>query len=98
MIKTYFYNHAENAMYHDVDLADKDALLSSPCNLLWIDIYDCTEEELKYVGQVFNFHPLAIEDCLQENPRAKIDRYDDYSFLFFMPSATMKKRVTTKKK
>lgn len=49
MIKTYFYNHAENAMYHDVDLADKDALLSSPCNLLWIDIYDCTEEELKYV-------------------------------------------------
>jgi len=83
LIKTYFYNHAENAMYHDVDLADKDALLSSPCNLLWIDIYDCTEEELKYVGQVFNFHPLAIEDCLQENPRAKIDRYDDYSFFVF---------------
>lgn len=83
MIKTYFYNHAENAMYHDLDLTEKDMLLSSPDNLLWIDIYDCTEKELQFIGEVFDFHPLAIEDCLQENPRAKVDHYDDYNFFVF---------------
>lgn len=83
MIKTYFYNHAENAMYHDVDITEKDTLLGSPDNLLWIDIYDCNEKELQFVGEIFDFHPLAIEDCLQENPRAKVDRYDDYNFFVF---------------
>ncbi|NLU49479.1 MAG: magnesium/cobalt transporter CorA [Syntrophomonadaceae bacterium] len=83
MIKTYYYNHAENAMYHDVDLTEKDTLLASPDNLLWVDIYDCNEKELHYVGEIFDFHPLAIEDCLQENPRAKVDRYDEYNFFVF---------------
>jgi magnesium transporter len=83
MIKTYFYQYAENAMYHDVDLTEKDELLADPHNLLWIDLYECTEEELNYVGELFEFHPLALEDCLQISPRAKVDDYDDYFFFVF---------------
>jgi magnesium transporter len=70
-------------MYHDVDIREKDKLLSSPENLLWIDLYDCSASELHYVGNLFNFHPLALEDCLQESPRAKLDKYDDYNFFVF---------------
>jgi len=70
-------------MYHDVDLQEKDELLSSPNNLLWIDLYDCNENELNYIGEIFGFHPLALEDCLQESPRAKIDQYEDYHFFVF---------------
>jgi magnesium transporter len=70
-------------MYHDIDLSATDDLLSSPNNLLWIDLYDCSESELHYVGNIFDFHPLALEDCLQESPRAKIDKYDDYHFFVF---------------
>lgn len=70
-------------MYHDVDLAKTDELLASPSNLLWIDLYDCSESELSYIGNIFDFHPLALEDCLQESPRAKIDNYDDYFFFVF---------------
>ncbi|MGI6488524.1 MAG: magnesium/cobalt transporter CorA [Syntrophomonadaceae bacterium] len=83
MIKTYYYNHADNAFYHDVDLDQKNELLNSPDNLLWIDMYNGTTKELEYIGQVFDFHPLAIEDCLQENPRAKVDHYDGYNFFVF---------------
>jgi magnesium transporter len=84
VIKTYFYNEQEDRMFHDVDLANAPDLLVSPKNLLWIDIYDCSERELQYIGDIFNFHPLTLEDCLQEeNPRAKIDRYDDYYFFVF---------------
>lgn len=83
MIKTYLYNHEEDAMYHDVDLSATHDLLVSPKNLLWIDLYDCSEIELNYIGEIFNFHPLALEDCFQESPRAKIDRYDNYHFFVF---------------
>jgi len=83
MIKTYFYDFEKNSMFHDVDLVDKDTLLANPQSLLWIDIYDCSATELNYIGDLFDFHPLALEDCLQISPRAKIDRYDDYNFFVF---------------
>lgn len=83
MIKTYFYDHEKNTMFHDIDLTQKDILLSNPGSLLWIDIYDCALSELNYIGDIFDFHPLALEDCLQVSPRAKLDRYDDYYFFVF---------------
>jgi magnesium transporter len=83
MIKTYFYNFVENKMYHDVDLQSRHAMLQDPKNLLWIDLYNCTAEELKYIGNTFDFHPLAIEDCLHDSPRSKVDKYDDYYFFVF---------------
>lgn len=70
-------------MYHDVDLQEKDELLASPNNLLWIDMYNCSASELHYIGDIFDFHPLALEDCLQFSPRAKIDDYEDYYFFVF---------------
>ncbi|GAX91569.1 magnesium/cobalt transporter CorA [Effusibacillus lacus] len=83
MIKTYFYNHEDKKMYHDVDLLRKGELLQHENNLLWIDLYNCTVDELKFVGAIFDFHPLAIEDCLHDSPRSKVDNYDDYYFFVF---------------
>ncbi|MGD8188860.1 magnesium/cobalt transporter CorA [Brevibacillus ginsengisoli] len=83
MIKTYFYNHSEQKMYHDVDLDTKDDWLRSPEDLLWIDLYDVGNHELQYIARIFDFHPLAIEDCLHVSPRAKVDNYEDYFFFVF---------------
>ncbi len=83
MIKTYFYNHSEKKMYHDVELTKKEELLRAPEDLLWIDLYDIGNDELQYIAQLFDFHPLAIEDTLHVSPRAKVDKYDDYNFFVF---------------
>jgi magnesium transporter len=83
VIKTYFYNHSEQTMHHDVDLNTVDEFLRSPEDLLWIDLYDVGNDELHYVANIFNFHPLAIEDCLHVSPRAKVDDYEDYYFFVF---------------
>lgn len=83
VIKTYFYNHSEQKMEHDVNLDQVDQFLKSPEDLLWIDLYDVGNEELYYIAKLFNFHPLAIEDCLHISPRAKVDDYDDYYFFVF---------------
>lgn len=83
MIKTYLYDAAEDVMHHDVDLTRKNQILAVEGSLLWIDLYDCSESELHYIGDLFDFHPLALEDCLQQSPRAKLDNYDDYNFFVF---------------
>jgi magnesium transporter len=83
MIKTYLYDAANDVMRHDVDLSSRNTLLASDNSLLWIDLYDCSENELHQIGELFDFHPLALEDCLQESPRAKLDKYDDYNFFVF---------------
>ena len=80
MIKTYFYSHDDKQMHHDVNLDEKNNFLKTNEDLIWVDLYKFTEQEIKYVAKVFDFHMLAIEDCLSYSPRAKLDNYDDYYF------------------
>ncbi len=48
----------------------------------WVDAGECTDEEAKSLLEgVFNFHPLAVEDCLTVSERPKIDEYDGYVFV-----------------
>lgn len=46
----------------------------------WVDFSEPTEEELRHLSETFHFHPLAIEDCVQEFQRPKLDYYKDYTF------------------
>jgi len=49
---------------------------------LWVDLDNPTDEEIKTVlTEIFQFHPLAVEDCVTPSPLPKIDDYDDYLFL-----------------
>jgi magnesium transporter len=46
----------------------------------WVDFDIPTEEESKLLDTHFQFHHLAIEDCLHFLQRPKLDYYEDYSF------------------
>lgn len=46
----------------------------------WIDFNEPTEEEIQHLSNTFHFHPLAIEDCVQEIQRPKLDYYNHYTF------------------
>lgn len=47
----------------------------------WIDIDTKHPEQLALLTDVYKFHPLAIEDCLNPKSRVKLDEYDGYIFL-----------------
>ena len=50
--------------------------------ILWIDLTAPTEEETKIVlEQLFEFHPLAIEDCVSRSELSKVEDYEDYLFM-----------------
>ena len=80
MIKTYFYSHLEKKMYHDINLQEKDSFLKHEEDVLRVDLFNFTEREIKDVAKIFDFHPLAVEDCLSFSPRAKLDNYEEYYF------------------
>lgn len=48
---------------------------------MWIHIPEPNEENMKYLEDNFDFHPLDIEDCMTRVQRPKLDIYDDYRFL-----------------
>lgn len=49
--------------------------------LRWIHIPVASDENMDYLRNNFNFHPLDIEDCQSKVQRPKIDIYDDYRFI-----------------
>jgi magnesium transporter len=46
----------------------------------WVDFNQPTEEEALLLETLFQFHPLAIEDCFHLLQRPKIDHYEDVHF------------------
>jgi magnesium transporter len=51
-------------------------LLSDTNLFLWIDLESSTPEETKSVLEdVFHFHPLSIEDCVNASPSPKVEEY-----------------------
>ena len=49
---------------------------------LWVDLDDPTDDERKLILEnVFQFHPLAIEDCVTPSSLPKLEDYEDYLFI-----------------
>jgi magnesium transporter len=49
----------------------------------WLDLTAPSHEELTRLGEMFGFHPLALEDTEHFGQRPKLDNYGDYAFLVF---------------
>jgi len=48
---------------------------------LWVDFEDPSEFESDALVEIFNFHPLAVEDCVSDLSQPKVDDYEEYLFL-----------------
>ncbi len=57
------------------------ALRADPDVTIWLDLERPTPEEARVLADEFNFHPLAIEDAIQDYGHPKIDTFDDYVFI-----------------
>lgn len=79
----YSYNIAEGTLACP-QIEELPALFEAENVDLWVDLESPTHEEAEILSAVFDFHELAIEDCVAtENEEAKIDDYDNYLFLVF---------------
>lgn len=66
----------------DMDPSTIPILLKDAGIHVWIDLENPTQEETKQVLEgIFQFHPLAIEDCIAPSQLPKVEEYDDYLFM-----------------
>ena len=47
----------------------------------WLDLHAPTADDIDALGELFGFHPLALEDSKKFNQRPKIESYGPYAFL-----------------
>ena len=65
----------------DVPVQEFTRLLRDRKGLLWVDFIGEPVESAEPVLRGFGFHPLAIDDALQETHTPKIDDWGDYLYL-----------------
>ena len=81
MIRTYVLSQGK-LINQDLTLDLLRVVLYDDDVQIWVDMEKATPEENKAVLEtVFDFHPLAIEDCVGISERPKIDDYDNYVFM-----------------
>ncbi len=61
--------------------SDLPELLKRPEGTLWVDFGAPTREETALLASVFQFHPLAIEDCEARRQNPKVEDFRDYLFI-----------------
>jgi magnesium transporter len=49
----------------------------------WLDLTAPNQQKLAKLGELFGFHPLALEDAEEWHQRPKLDNYGDYVVLVF---------------
>ncbi len=77
-----YYLDDSGTLERDLQRDRMSEALSSSKGLLWVDICETTPADGALLAEVFRFHKLAIEDCVETliHP-PKIDEYDDHLFI-----------------
>jgi len=78
-----FYHFSKQGKLSHVATADAVLAMAKEGGFVWLHYYQTTKEELSKLIEPFGLHPLAIEDCFDENEIPKIEDYSQNSFILF---------------
>lgn len=60
------------------------ALVADLTNLVWVDLQgesgECIAEAKDVLLNVFNFHPLTVEDCIETRNQPKVEAFEHYLY------------------
>lgn len=66
------------AMGRVADLVQREVIDD---DFVWVGLHDPTDDELREVADVFELHPLAVEDMYKAGQQPKVERYGDTMFM-----------------
>jgi magnesium transporter len=69
----------EHVGLHQV--ADLSSLLRRTDGVLWVDIPEGDPDAVRVLGEIFAFHPKAVQDSVQRSPLPKVHVYADHVFV-----------------
>lgn len=81
MIRTLHFS-PDGKLHTDLNLIDLEIALHDPHGVIWVDFQGASNEEAEPIlRDTFHFHPLAIDDALQENHSPKLDDWGSYLYI-----------------
>jgi magnesium transporter len=81
MIRSFIFSDGK-LVGQDLELEALRLVRSDKGLLIWVELDNPTPDEIKNILEgVFQFHPLAIEDCVAPNSLPKVEDYEDYLFI-----------------
>jgi magnesium transporter len=81
MIRIFYYD-PEVGIQSAFQFSDVPTALQKPDGLLWVD-FEATQpvQDEQLLRENFDFHPLAIDDALQESHVPKVDDWGEYLYI-----------------
>lgn len=80
MIRSLYYSHGK-PIRKDIPPKEFSKLIRDRRSLLWVDFVNEPDENSLPILQGFGFHPLSIEDALQQTHSPKLDDWGDYLYI-----------------
>lgn len=75
------HHDADSGTRTELSAAEMREIVASGSGTLWVDIDNRRPEEVALLSEVFDFHPLAIQDSLNPDSRVKIEEYSKFLIL-----------------
>ena len=76
MIRSFAFTTQGRLHTENIEKFLMPTLLADTNLFLWVDLENPTSEEAKFVLEdVFHFHPLSIDDCVNVSPSPKVEEY-----------------------
>src|SRR6185369_12557459 len=60
--------------------ADLPELLKDESAVIWVDMEKPTEADERVLLDVFQFHPLTVEDCRENRHYPKVEEFENYLY------------------
>lgn len=84
-MEIFLYRQGAEKVEDNFTVEDLPALLKDKTNVIWVDFLGETEEEMHLAKttmlNVFKFHPLNVEDCMESHNQPKVEAFPDYTYL-----------------
>lgn len=79
MIRSVYYHAPEGPTRINLEPEEIDTVLQQAVGLLWVDLVDESPESCRpLLRETFGFHPLAVDDALDETHVPKVDDWGEY--------------------
>jgi magnesium transporter len=86
MIRSFAFTTQGRLHSKDIEVFLMPTLLADTNLFLWVDLESPTREETRaLLEDVFHFHPLSIDDCVNPSPSPKVEEYQPKEEDLFAP-------------
>jgi magnesium transporter len=79
-MEIFLYRNGSHKVEKDIPIEQLPELLKDEANVLWIDMEHPGKKEEIILADMFNFHPLTIEDAHETRNQPKVEVFPDYLF------------------